>query len=154
VRTTSHRDEPLRRWLRGEHVVDFKVGGEWEPDKDAIFVRALAGAPRYHGPLYRGTEMGDDSLRRLADRGSVVQTGSRSWTTCYAFAVDWAERHARGHRAVVLFLDESRTARDLRGLNPIQSEVVVPAGARFKVVSIRDQNEHVLVHLKQTGRRR
>ncbi len=129
----------LRRWIRGEHVVEHKLGGEWEPDQDVAFACALVAAPRYCGALYRGTSLSEESLRMLAIGSPLSQSGSRSWTSSFDFAVDWAERHAvAGRRAVVLSLAKSSTARDLRGLNPVQSEVVLPAGARFQVLDVRD----------------
>lgn len=143
-------DLAIRRWVRGEHLSVRFEGDEWEPDADESFKAAVAGLPHYSGSLWRGTSLSRSDADGLAPGRVLHQSGSRSWTANYDLAADWAvRRRPDGRVAAVLSLRRSPTARDLRKVNPLQQEVIVPAGARFAVVSVRDLTAYLEIAVRQ-----
>lgn len=111
-----------------------------------LLTEALEKLPRFEGVVWRGLSL-NAAARALYIPGATVSWPAySSSTTDYDVAAEFADDSKHPENSVI-FKIHSKSCRDLRVLNPLESEILCLPGIKLRVVGREEPNLIVLQEL-------
>jgi SPP1 gp7 family putative phage head morphogenesis protein len=150
--------QDMRQFSAGRSSLNFTSGSDLEQVKKqyVAFEQAMSAAPRFEGTVYRGlANPPDDLILAMSEEGSELQfdafsSSSRTKDAAEFFAANAFDpeeaTHVQAQTSVVLKI-KTKSGADLAGGKgklagpstiPEQQEIILRPGARYRVVSARE----------------